>query len=128
MATWVRSMATKVKLVVRSLVRKVKVRVRSTLVRMRLQQTDCMEDSVSQIVMVIVSKMKGQNQVQVGAKDLLLQDRERTFQLLPRKSTLDLQNLPETSTMPSWTVMVRRVRVILKYVRSLKGQKRSQEM
>merc|ERR1719234_446076 len=61
--------------------------------------------------------MKGQDQVLVEAKDLLLQDRERTFQLLPRKSTLDLQNLPEASTMLSWTVMVRRrVRLILKCV------------
>ena len=125
MATWVRSMATLVKLVVRSSVRKVKVRVRSTLVRMRLQQTDCMEDSVSQTVMVMVLKMKGQDRVQAEARDLLPQDRERTFQLLPRKSTLDLRNLQEISTMLSWTVMVRRVRVILKCVRSPKRQKRS---
>ena len=80
MATWGRSTATLVKQVARRSVRKVKVMAKATLVRRRLQQTGSMEDSaLSQITMVL--RMKGGHQVLVGVRDLLPQNRERTFQL-----------------------------------------------
>ena len=110
------------KKVARFSVRKVKVMGRATSVMRRLQQTGCMEDSaITQMVML--SRVRGDHQVQVGVKDLPLHDRERTFRLLRRKSTLDPQNLPETSTMLSWGGKARRL--ILKCVRSPKRQKRS---
>merc|ERR550519_1867992 len=70
----------------------------------------------------MVSRVRGHHQVQVGVRDLPLHDRERTFRLLRRKSTLGPRNLPETSTMPSWDGRVRRL--ILNRVRSPKRQKR----
>ena len=122
MATWARSMATLVNQVARLSVRKVKVMVRATFMRRRLQQTGFTEDSATS-QMVMVSRMKGHHQVLVEVRDLLLHDRERTFLLLQRKSTLDPRNLPETSTMPSWSGKARRV--ILKLVRSPKRQERN---
>ena len=122
MATWARSMATLVNQVARLSVRKVKVMVRATFMRRRLQQTGFTEDSATS-QMVMVQRTKGHHQVLVGVRDLLLHDRERTFLLLQRKSTLDPRNLPETSTMHSWGGKVKRL--ILKCVRSPKRQKRS---